>query len=151
MKRYAGLDRVAVLALVALVVVGAFLFLRPGGSSSTNHGSRTGSGPSATSSPVATKQDPKSYVARSALPAEARATIVKIQAGGPFPFERDGFVFANREGLLPAEPSGFYHEYTVATPGSADRGARRIVQASNGVLYWSPDHYRSFRQIALGR
>ena len=55
------------------------------------------------------------------------STLRQIQAGGPFPFEKDGIVFGNRERLLPPHPRGFYHEYTVPTPRARDRGARRIV------------------------
>ena len=63
-------------------------------------------------------------------------------------FLRDGIVFENREGLLPAETSGYYHEYTVPTPGASDRGARRIIRGSGGELYWTDDHYRSFERIS---
>ncbi|MGH3489739.1 MAG: ribonuclease domain-containing protein, partial [Actinopolymorphaceae bacterium] len=69
--------------------------------------------------------------AASSLPAEAAETLDLIHAGGPFPYEQDGTVFQNREGLLPAEPTGYYREYTVPTPGSPDRGARRIVAGGN--------------------
>jgi ribonuclease T1 len=86
-------------------------------------------------------------VALSELPPEAAATLALIDRGGPFPYDRDGIVFENREGLLPAEPSGYYHEYTVPTPGAADRGARRIIEGSAGQLYWTDDHYRSFERI----
>ena len=58
------------------------------------------------------------------MPPEALATIALIRAGSPFPYSQDGAVFANREGLLPAHEKGWYHEYTVETPGSPDRGAR---------------------------
>jgi ribonuclease T1 len=78
------------------------------------------------------------------LPPEARATIGLIRDGGPFPYEQDGAVFGNRERLLPPQPAGWYREYTVATPGSDDRGARRIVAGSDGTLYWTDDHYASF-------
>lgn len=81
------------------------------------------------------------------LPPEARETIQRIRDGGPFPFRKDGTVFANREGLLPAAPRGSYREYTVPTPGRRDRGARRIVAARSGELYYTADHYRSFRRI----
>jgi ribonuclease T1 len=87
-------------------------------------------------------------VALSDLPPEAVHTVDLIRAGGPFPYDRDGIVFGNREGLLPAEPSGYYHEYTVPTPGAADRGARRIIVGSGGELYWTDDHYRSFERIS---
>ena len=62
-----------------------------------------------------------------ALPAEAQSVQVAIRRGGPFAYPKDGIVFANRERLLPAQPRGFYREYTVPTPGARDRGARRIV------------------------
>lgn len=82
------------------------------------------------------------------LPTEAADTVALIQAGGPFPYDRDGIVFENREGLLPAESSGYYHEYTVPTPGASDRGARRIIEGSGGELYWTDDHYRTFERIS---
>jgi ribonuclease T1 len=88
-------------------------------------------------------------VALTDLPPEAAATVDVIRAGGPFPYDRDGVVFENREGLLPDESSGYYHEYTVPTPGAGDRGARRIIVGSGGELYWTDDHYRSFERISL--
>jgi ribonuclease T1 len=36
----------------------------------------------------------------------------------------------------------------VPTPGSDDRGARRIVAGEAGELYWTQDHYSSFGRIA---
>jgi ribonuclease T1 len=82
-----------------------------------------------------------------ALPPEAGRTVELIDAGGPFPEERDGVTFENREDLLPDEPRGYYAEYTVPTPGSDDRGARRIVAGDGGELYWTQDHYSSFGRI----
>jgi guanyl-specific ribonuclease Sa len=83
------------------------------------------------------------------LPPEAVQTLRLIEAGGPFPYDRDGSVFQNREGLLPQRPRGYYREYTVPTPGSRDRGARRIVSGGQPpeVLYYTDDHYRSFRVL----
>jgi ribonuclease T1 len=81
------------------------------------------------------------------LPAEGRTTLGLIKSGGPFPYSKDGTVFSNYEGLLPAKPGGYYHEYTVITPGSHDRGARRIVAGSNGEYYYTDDHYISFKLI----
>ncbi len=81
------------------------------------------------------------------LPPEALVTIGLIDQGGPFPYDRDGITFQNREGLLPPERSGFYSEYTVKTPGSSDRGARRIIEGSDGVLYYTDDHYDSFSVV----
>ena len=79
---------------------------------------------------------------------EARATLLLIDAGGPFPYGQDGAVFQNREGLLPDRAEGHYREYTVPTPGEDDRGARRIVAGANGERYWTADHYASFAWIA---
>ncbi len=81
------------------------------------------------------------------LPPEARATLLLIERGGPFPYRKDGTVFGNRERLLPLHSHGYYREYTVPTPGSRDRGARRIVAGSQGEHYYTSDHYRSFRRI----
>lgn len=92
-------------------------------------------------------------VAWTALPREAQATGALIRAGGPFPYSKDGAVFANRERLLPPEARGYYREYTVETPGARDRGARRIV--CGGVkptvpdaCFYTGDHYASFIRIA---
>jgi ribonuclease T1 len=86
-----------------------------------------------------------------ALPAEGRDVLERIRSGRPLLYERDGVVFGNREGLLPAEPRGYYHEYTVKTPAQRSRGARRIVCggaiASTSECYYSNDHYRSFKRI----
>lgn len=89
-------------------------------------------------------------VAVSSLPPEGVTTLELIRSGGPFPYSRDGITFQNREGLLPARPEGFYREYTVPTPGSVDRGARRIVAGSDGARFYSDDHYNSFREIVAG-
>jgi len=82
-----------------------------------------------------------------ALPPEARETVALIERGGPFPYARDGSVFGNREARLPPRPRGYYREYTVPTPGSPDRGARRIISGREGELYYTSDHYRTFRRI----
>ena len=82
-----------------------------------------------------------------ALPAEARKTVALIREGGPYPFAKDGVVFGNREARLPKQKRGYYHEYTVPTPGARDRGARRIVSGKAGELYYSDDHYQTFRRI----
>jgi ribonuclease T1 len=86
-------------------------------------------------------------ISLSTLPVEAQQTIRLIKAGGPFPYQRDGAVFGNREGLLPKRERGYYREYTVRTPGARDRGARRIVVGRGGEYYYTDDHYRSFRRI----
>jgi ribonuclease T1 len=81
------------------------------------------------------------------LPQEARQTVALIRSNGPFPYQRDGAVFGNREGRLPKRERGYYREFTVKTPGGKDRGARRIVAGKNGELYYTQDHYRSFLRI----
>jgi ribonuclease T1 len=81
------------------------------------------------------------------LPPEASQTIRSIQRGGPFPYRQDGIVFGNRERRLPVAPYRTYHEYTVPTPGSPTRGARRIITAPHDVYYYTGDHYRSFRRV----
>ncbi len=81
------------------------------------------------------------------LPAEARLTLRRIDDGGPFPYEKDGAVFGNFERRLPREKRGYYHEYTVRTPGERDRGARRIVTGSGGEIYYTDDHYASFKAV----
>lgn len=86
-------------------------------------------------------------VTRSELPVEALDTLDDIASGGPFDFSKDDSVFQNREGFLPDRERGHYREYTVITPGSDDRGARRIVAGADGELYYTDDHYASFREI----
>ena len=90
-------------------------------------------------------------VALAELPKEAREVYALVGTGGPFPFDRDGVVFGNREQLLPAKPRGYYHEYTVRTPGVKSRGGRRLVcggkQTAPDACYYTEDHYRSFRKI----
>ena len=86
-------------------------------------------------------------IALAELPAQGRATLLLIRAGGPFPFAKDGTVFGNREQRLPRKARAYYREYTVTTPGARDRGARRIVAGRGGELYYTDDHYRRFRRI----
>lgn len=79
--------------------------------------------------------------------AELQKTLDLIARGGPFPFRNDGGVFANREGRLPQRERGYYREYTVVTPRSQDRGARRVVRGKGGETYYTRDHYRTFTRI----
>lgn len=101
--------------------------------------------PQATAAPLATGS-----ICHSVLPPQADDTLRLIGQGGPFPYSQDGQVFQNREGVLPSEPSGYYHEYTVKTPGSSTRGARRIVTARSGTDYYTSDHYVTFNAINFG-
>lgn len=91
-------------------------------------------------------------VGLSQLPPQAQDVHRRILAGGPFRYAKDGVVFGNRERALPRRPRGFYHEYTVPTPGSRDRGARRIVCGGEVVqipetCFYTEDHYNSFKPI----
>jgi ribonuclease T1 len=107
--------------------------------------------------PVAARDVPPAIaeVRLDELPVEARNTLEQIRRGGPYPYRKDGSVFGNREKRLPAQPRGYYTEYTVKTPYSRDRGARRIVAgrgagrnpATSGEYYYTDDHYNSFRRI----
>ncbi|MGN9758095.1 ribonuclease domain-containing protein [Streptomyces sp. SD31] len=85
------------------------------------------------------------------LPSQAHDTLDLIAQGGPYPYSQDGTVFQNREGILPSQSTGYYHEYTVITPGSSTRGARRIVTGEeNREDYYTADHYASFDLINYG-
>ena len=96
---------------------------------------------------------PAPTVALSTLPEQAQQTYRRVLNGGPFRYRKDGTVFANRERRLPAKVRGYYREYTVPTPGSADRGARRIIcggqqPSQPDACFYTADHYASFRLIA---
>jgi ribonuclease T1 len=87
----------------------------------------------------------------SELPRQAQSTLQLIREGGPFPYSKDGIIFGNFERRLPAQPRGYYHEYTVKTPRSRNRGARRIICGGppryTGDCYYTGDHYASFKRI----
>lgn len=87
------------------------------------------------------------WVLLAELPVEAQRTVALIKNGGPFPYSRDGIVFGNFEKRLPLRQRGYYREYTVKTPGTKGRGARRIVAGSEREFYYTADHYRSFARI----
>ncbi|MGW3209708.1 ribonuclease domain-containing protein [Streptomyces sp. NPDC001135] len=85
------------------------------------------------------------------LPSQAHHTLDLIDQGGPFPYSQDGTVFTNKEGVLPSQQSGYYHEYTVVTPGSPTRGARRVVTGEESQEdYYTSDHYATFDLIDFG-
>jgi ribonuclease T1 len=133
--------RIALLVGLAVAAAGGWL------SRETPRGSYTGPELTTDGGPAAAQPD------GSGLPAEARRTLRLIEAGGPYPYDRDGTTFQNRERRLPAQPPGYYREYTVPTPGSPDRGARRIVSGGDPPVefYYTDDHYRSFRRIEVPR
>ena len=95
---------------------------------------------------------PGADVTLASLPPEARRTDQLIHSGGPFPYSQDGVVFGNREKRLERHPRGYYHEYTVVTPGARTRGARRIICGGNPptepeACFYTEDHYGSFHLI----
>jgi len=101
---------------------------------------------------VAVARAPSSdAIALAELPAEARDVLGRIKTDGPFRYDRDGIVFGNREHRLPPQSRGYYHEYTVATPGANNRGGRRIVcggpRTAPDACYYTSDHYQTFRRI----
>jgi ribonuclease T1 len=161
--RSAGVRRtlvvvIAVPVAVLVVVLGWVLYDPGSGGNPTGRlTNQTNTGPysastaptsssAGTSSPTSS-DDGLATVSVDDLPPEAGDTLALIAAGGPFPYDQDGITFENREGLLPAHDSGYYREYTVVTPGSPDRGARRIVVGSAGEQYYTADHYVSFARI----
>ena len=84
----------------------------------------------------------------SELPPEGRTTLKLIASNGPFPFPKnDGVVFSNIEKILPKQAKGYYHEYTVITPGAPTRGTRRIITGKDGTKYYTNDHYKSFKIV----
>ena len=56
-----------------------------------------------------------------------------------------GDVFKNREGLL---PRGYtYYECDIGTFGGRNRGVKRIVFTTSGIVYYTNDHYESFTRL----
>jgi ribonuclease T1 len=141
-----------VLVVVTALVAGAGCGSSSGRSSSAPSSASSASSATTVAAAPATAPDVTvpagmATVRRAALPPEARRTLALIDAGGPFPYARDGIEFENRERLLPVRAAGWYREYTVATPGADDRGARRLVAGRAGERYYSDDHYASFRMV----
>lgn len=141
-----------VLTAVAVLLVLGFAYLSPGSSSPTAIPSDNTSAPAPTSTPrtlpLPSSADGLAWVHLSDLPREAQQTVALIDSGGPFPYDKDGSTFHNFEGILPAQPRGYYREYTVRTPGESDRGARRIVTGDNDrELFYTADHYESFVRV----
>ena len=133
-------SRRSLLAVLALLVAALVWWFQPTGSSPTPTADPSGGSATDAVSGLA-------WVELDSLPSEAGQTLTLIEAGGPFPYDQDDGTFGNFEGLLPDHERGYYREYTVDTPGSPDRGARRIVAGSSGEYYWTGDHYQSFERI----
>ncbi|MFI9364666.1 ribonuclease [Kitasatospora sp. NPDC053057] len=156
---------VAVLILAVLAGVGYLLAGRGGSSHPKAAASSTATAGSSAPKPSAPKPSPPAGgasapggtwvpadpaladVCRTKLPSQAQDTLALIAKNGPYPYNRDGIVFENRESRLPKKGNSYYHEFTVVTPGSNDRGTRRVVTGGSGEQYWSPDHYATFQEI----
>ncbi|GAA0292882.1 hypothetical protein GCM10010302_34420 [Streptomyces polychromogenes] len=108
-------------------------------------GAKPGSAAPAASTPAWAKG--MATVRADALPPQAREVLALIDKGGPYPYRQDGTVFGNFEKVLPQQKRGYYHEYTVRTPGERDRGARRIVTGGSGEFYYTDDHYETFKAV----
>lgn len=128
------------LLLILLVLAGIYHFQGSNLSDSFNGGSPQ----------AVTQQSEKPQQHLSAQQRELQKTLLRIRNNGPFPYDRDGITFHNRERLLPIKPNGYYREYTVDTPGLSHRGPRRVVTGGNPpeVYYYTEDHYSSFRTIS---
>ncbi|MEU7822284.1 ribonuclease domain-containing protein [Catellatospora sp. NPDC049133] len=144
MDRYATRRNITIAAVVAVLLIAVMALL--GYCARTALAPSGGDGAPAASA-VRTPVSGLPTVPLRDLPKEAVATVALIDANGPFPYDKDGTVFGNLEGILPRQPRGYYREYTVPTPGSRDRGARRLVAGRDGDLYYTADHYESFRQV----
>jgi guanyl-specific ribonuclease Sa len=140
------------LLLLAVLAIAAVLWSHHGSEPSPN----SAAAPHGAAVPQAEPASPDAggnNTLPSFLPPEAADTLRRIASGGPFQHRQDGVVFQNREGRLPAKPEGYYHEYTVDTPGLDYRGARRIITGGSPpqIYYYTDDHYRTFRQFEVSR
>lgn len=130
---------------VLLVCLGLLLTGALTACTQTRAGSAEPSGTPVTATPDWARD--RATVQASALPPEARETLRLIDAGGPFPYDKDGSTFGNFERELPQQRRGYYREFTVRTPGESDRGARRIVTGRGGEIYYTDDHYQTFKAV----
>ncbi|MCX5201878.1 ribonuclease [Streptomyces sp. NBC_00237] len=114
-------------------------------------GTATASAPSGAVASTAVQINAVGDICYSKLPTQAHDTLGLIEKGGPYPYEQDGTVFKNREGVLPGQTNGYYHEYTVITPGAPTRGAKRVVTGEKSQEdYYTADHYASFDLVKYG-
>lgn len=135
--------------LLLLAAVLALLVTACGGKAAGSSSSGSSVPEAASLAPAAATTDLQTMTVAE-LPPEGVETLRLIKDDGPFPYSKDGSTFQNREGILPSQPKGFYQEYTVETPGSDDRGARRIIGGDDGSRFYTDDHYASFREVVSG-
>lgn len=55
--------------------------------------------------------------------------------------------FGNREGKLPSAKGRTWYECDIDYDGGRSRNAKRIVYSSDGLIYYTEDHYKSFEQL----
>ncbi|HUV99717.1 MAG TPA: ribonuclease domain-containing protein [Gallionella sp.] len=115
------------------IVLAAMLWLPAGAQAHTHHAAKVWTD--------------MTTISAAQLPAQARTTLRAIKRGGPFAYQRDGVVFNNYEHALPERRRGYYHEYTVKTPGTHNRGTRRIISGATGEYFYTADHYQTFNRI----
>lgn len=139
------------LVVLALVLVTWLISHGSSPAGTATSGTRSSTPATAGPAPQASPSSGLATIPESKLPTQAKDTLALIRSDGPFPYRADGATFQNREGILPAQPRGYYREYTVRTPGSADRGPRRLIAGAGHDIYWTTDHYASFRQVLEGR
>jgi ribonuclease T1 len=142
------------IALVVLVAALVVAYVVKGLESDQGTGTPFSSASASASSSVASRSASAAArgVALSSLPAQAAQTVRLVQAGGPFPYPaNDGVVYHNLNHDLPREPDGYYHEYTVPTPGEHTRGARRLVRGNRGEYWYTGDHYETFVRVDVNR
>ncbi|EFL14060.1 ribonuclease domain-containing protein [Streptomyces sp. C] len=118
-----------------------------GGGAAPARPSSTASTAASTAAPAPAWAKGMPTVRADALPPQAREVLALIDKGGPYPYRQDGTVFGNFEKVLPKQKRGYYHEFTVRTPGERDRGARRIVTGGGGEFYYTDDHYETFKAV----
>ena len=58
-----------------------------------------------------------------------------------------GDYFGNYEGNLPKKKGRTYHECDIDTAGKRSRGAKRIIWSTDGLIYYTPDHYETFELL----
>ena len=140
-----------VITAVAVVLLLAYTHVGSAGAPQTAAPETTPAATARTTSstpPPPSSGDGLASVRLADLPVQARQTVALIEAGGPFPYAKDGATFNNFEGVLPSKPRGYYREYTVKTPGERDRGARRIVTGDRDrELFYTADHYETFARV----
>jgi len=147
---------IAAVTLATTAALGSTAYAAPTSHSTSSYAAPQTAGASYVATAPAAPQtltapDAIETCALSSLPSQAGDTLDLIHSGGPFPYEQDGTVFQNREGILPSQSTGYYHEYTVITPGSDTRGARRIVTGEEPQEdYYTADHYASFDLVDYG-